>query len=220
MLQITNELKESGLLAGIVSADGVCIETSPPELEEILAALTAERKEVLFPPDELKSAVRKLLRKGGFKPSGRNKPASEYLAQAAREDRFPYINNLVDINNYISLYSGLPSSLLDRGKTGDQIRLRLGSESERYIFNNTGQEIDLKGLICLCRDDTAPGTPYGNPVKDSMLGKLSNTTSSVIGIVYAPMDYIERDALEEFLQIFAELLQRFGHASTTETLVV
>src|SRR3712207_7695492 len=46
-----------------------------------------------------------LLRNGGFRPSGRNKPASEYLAQAAREGRFPRINNLVDVNNLVSLRS-------------------------------------------------------------------------------------------------------------------
>ena len=73
----------------------------------------AQRATEDFPPPHVKEPIRALLPRGGFKPAGRNKPASEYLAQAAREARFPRINNCVYINNLLSLESGLPISLLD-----------------------------------------------------------------------------------------------------------
>src|SRR5215212_8369808 len=63
--------------------------------------------------DEVRAAVRDLLRRGGFKPAGRGKPASEYLAAAFAEDRFPRINALVDTCNVVSLHTGLPISLVD-----------------------------------------------------------------------------------------------------------
>jgi len=109
--------------------------------------------------------VRGLLRRGGFKPSGRNKPASEYLAQAAREGRFPRINNLVDVNNLISLESGLPISLLDLAAVGERAEIRYGAPGEKYVFNSGGQEIELAGLICVLLNDseTVPVTRTRSP---------------------------------------------------------
>ena len=49
------------------------------------------------PSDAIKTDVRALLRHGGYKPAGRGKPASEYLAAAVTEGRFPAINLAVDM---------------------------------------------------------------------------------------------------------------------------
>src|SRR5215813_1801509 len=102
-MDVNNTLQNRGLQVGIVVAEHVVIRPASSELKEKLDQLVAERQAQEFPPQSLKDAVRTLLKGGGFKPSGRNKPASEYLAQAAREDRFPFINNLVDVNNLVSL---------------------------------------------------------------------------------------------------------------------
>ena len=59
-------------------------------------------------PDDVKAAVRDLLRHGGFKPSGRSKPASEYLVKAAERGVMGSINPAVDCCNVASLWSGLP----------------------------------------------------------------------------------------------------------------
>ncbi len=42
--------------------------------------------------DKVREAVRRLLRHGGFKPSGRSKPASEYLVRAISEGALASIN--------------------------------------------------------------------------------------------------------------------------------
>jgi DNA/RNA-binding domain of Phe-tRNA-synthetase-like protein len=168
----------------------------------------------------VKEGVRAMLRRGGFKPSGRNKPASEYLAQAAREGRFPRINNLVDINNLLSLQSGLPISLLDLEAVGEQVVLRYGAEAEKYVFNSAGQEIDLKGLICVCRAEGGTSVPLGNAIKDSMAGKLKETTRDVIGVVYATREAASAERVGELVREFGELLARFGGAAAVETKVV
>src|SRR5437660_929361 len=49
---------------------------SPPEL---LALLSLDAAAPLRSEDSVREAVRNLLRHGGFKPTGRSKPASEYL---------------------------------------------------------------------------------------------------------------------------------------------
>ena len=214
MLRVTNLLHGAGLRAGIVEARGVTPAPSPPAFQEELAALAAERARGDWPPPDRVKAVRGLLRAGGFKPSGRNKPASEYLAQAAREGRFPFIGNLVDCNNYVSLASGLPASLLDLAVTGDAIVLRLGAPGERYVFNAAGQEIDLAGLICIA---TAAGVPLGNPVKDSVAGKVKEHTRAVAGVVFAPSQHLSKEELQGHLDLFCDLLRRHGGAQSTET---
>lgn len=210
MLNVVNDLRESGLLVGIVQARPVKIGAASERLEGAIKDLVSSKKDQEFPAS-IKEAVRGLLKTGGFKPSGRNKPASEYLAQAAREDRFPFINNLVDVNNLISLASGLPISLLDAEPIGSSLRMRFGDEGERYVFNASGQEIDLKGLICVCAGES--NEPLGNPVKDSMRGKLKDSTSGVVGVIYSPNTGEWPTILEKHLKEFESWLQEESGAT-------
>jgi hypothetical protein len=55
----------------------------PPELTGLLAP---DAPAPLHSDDAVREAVRALLRHGGFKPTGRSKPASEYLLKAVREN--------------------------------------------------------------------------------------------------------------------------------------
>jgi DNA/RNA-binding domain of Phe-tRNA-synthetase-like protein len=215
-----NLIADPAFAAGLVWAEGVRTEPSAPALQKLIAELVQLRSAEEFPPLPIKDAVRKLLKRGGFKPSGRNKPASEYLAQAAREGRFPLINNLVDINNLLSLETGLPISLLDARAFGGQVRLRCGRAGESYVFNSAGQEIDLEGLICACGGDGPEGVPLGNPVKDSMAGKLQADTSSVIGVIYASLECDPGRCVGAQAERFGQLLREFGGAQDIRTAVV
>lgn len=220
-MDIAVRLGDPEFLAGVVVARGVTVGPTPAELAGRIDGLVARRSgEVEFPPAAVKEGVRTMLRRGGFKPSGRNKPASEYLAQAAREGRFPRINNLVDINNLLSLESGLPISLLDLAAVGERAELRYGMRGEKYVFNSGGQEIDLKGLICVCRAGDGTSVPMGNAIKDSMTGKLKDGTRDVIGVVYATRGATSAEEVERLAREFGELLARFGGASVVEARVV
>ncbi|MBX3074261.1 hypothetical protein KF913_10045 [Candidatus Obscuribacterales bacterium] len=214
-MKLINELQDQGVLAAVAVATDVVVQPSSERLRAEIEQLIEERKSNEFPTPEIKDAVRNLLKTGGFKPSGRNKPASEYLAQAAREGRFPFINNLVDINNLISLRTGLPISLLDKNAIGESLRLRFGRESERYVFNTGGQEIELKGLICACNGER--DEPLGNAVKDSMTGKIKENTTDVAAIIYAPSGGELARVAREQIQVFADLLREEGKASSVQT---
>jgi len=215
-MELTNEIKDRGVMAAVAVAKDVVVEDTSETLKALLDKLVAQRQAEEFPP-HIKDAVRNLLKTGGFKPSGRNKPASEYLAQAAREGRFPIINNLVDINNYVSLTTGLPISLLDSEAIGSKLLLRYGREGERYVFNAGGQDIDIAGLMCACSGET--DTPLGNPVKDSMTGKIKEHTRNVVGVIYAPSSGELAQVAKEQLEVFAELLRTEGKASSVETMI-
>ena len=217
-MKLENELDRQIAIAAVAIAHGVTVAPSSDALQKKLTELIEERKSQEFPSPHVKDAVRNLLKSGGFKPSGRNKPASEYLAQAAREGRFPVINNLVDINNFVSLSSGLPISLLDADEFGGSMRLRYGRAGEKYVFNNAGQEIDLQGLICACSGDS--DAPLGNAVKDSMTGKIKDKTTCVAAIIYSPGSEEFCELAQKHLDLFAELLRTEGHAQSVECTII
>jgi len=188
----TEDPRLSGALVCLVTAQVEGVHASPPALVQALDALADTRSMEEFPPATLKDAVRGMLRAGGFKPAGRQKPASEYLAQSAREGRFPSINGPVDCNNLLSLETGLPISLLD------------------------ADEIGTEALVRICDDVDA--TPLGNPVKDSMRGKLKDGTKHLAGFIYAPPGLYSPQSLRLLGERFAALLR--DHCGAADARVV
>jgi DNA/RNA-binding domain of Phe-tRNA-synthetase-like protein len=130
--------------------------------------------------DAVKAAVRDLLRHAGFKPSGRSKPASEYLAAAFAEQRFPRINAVVDACNAVSLWSGLPISLVDADLLSGPLVIRAAPAGTSYVFNPSGQVIDASGLLCLYDGEG----PSGTPVKDAQRTKTHDGSRRVLSIVW------------------------------------
>lgn len=159
-----------------------------------------------------KGAVRDMLRHGTYRPTGRAKPASEYLLNAAAEGQFPFISNLVDINNLVSLESLLPISLVDVDKAGtERFAVRFGREGEEYVFNPSGQVLSLRDLLLVAR---APSDePCATPVKDSQATKTDEGTRDVLGVLYAPRS-LQAVAAEAAARM-ADLLRTHAGAATT-----
>jgi DNA/RNA-binding domain of Phe-tRNA-synthetase-like protein len=130
--------------------------------------------------EQTQVVVRDLLRVGGFKPSGRSKPASEYLIKAHAGGFIGPINPAVDACNIASLHSGLPISVVDLDRTDGPLSLAIVEPGVRYVFNASGQEIDVGGLICL-HDGLGP---CGGPVKDSERTKTHDGTTRTLSIVW------------------------------------
>ena len=90
--------------------------STPPAIVEYMSVSGESPKVPVRSDDRVRKTVRDLLRHGGFKPSGRSKPSSEYLLRAAGDGRLNSINLAVDVGNVVSLHSGLPISVVDLGK--------------------------------------------------------------------------------------------------------
>ncbi|HMI91950.1 MAG TPA: hypothetical protein VK509_11330, partial [Polyangiales bacterium] len=82
----------------------------------LAALLTLDAEAPLRPDETVRANIRDLLRHGGYKPTGRGKPASEYLVRAAAEGALGSINAAVDVCNAVSLHSGLPISVVDQDR--------------------------------------------------------------------------------------------------------
>ncbi len=132
--------------------------------------------------EAVRKAVRDLLRHGGYKPSGRGKPASEYLVGAASRGRLATINLLVDACNAVSLHSGLPISVVDLDRVDPPLSIGLAEPTASYVFNASGQEIRLGGLLCL---GDRHG-PCANGVKDAQRSKTHPQTRRALTVMWAP----------------------------------
>jgi DNA/RNA-binding domain of Phe-tRNA-synthetase-like protein len=205
-LRLSIEVNNPDLLIGTVLAlnvrQGGADEALSREIEQALANAAA-RESSLAP---VRTAVRDLLRAGGYKPAGRGKPSSEYLAQAAGRGEFPRISHIVDALNLVSLESGLPISLLDfdRVMEGTEgLTIRLGSPEESFVFNAVGHAIDIEGLLSVAR---LGGVALGNPVKDSMAAKTTADTRNVLAVVWASRRAINVGGLGDVCRRLGRLL--------------
>ncbi len=148
-----------------------------------LPALVGDGKgptDVPAPDDEVKTKVRALLRAGGFKPAGRNKPASEYVRNAVPAGKLGAINAAVDACNAASYHSGLPISVVDIDLAREPFRTAVAPEGSRYVFNRSEQVIELAGLLCLC---DAEG-PCANAVKDCQRTKTNDATRRTLTVIW------------------------------------
>lgn len=208
MIEIHHRGPES-LLLGAVAADNVRATAPHSALETRLEDVLRQRR---FPlpveDDAFRMRVRDVFRNGRYKPTGRGKPASEYLLRTAEEGTFPRINTLVDICNAVSLAHVVPISILDLDRAMEvvsdsqggpedasalpalRVTVRLGRPDESYVFNTAGQDIGLEDLIVGClapsADAAADGMPVVNAIKDSMATKTTPDTRRVLALLYAP----------------------------------
>jgi DNA/RNA-binding domain of Phe-tRNA-synthetase-like protein len=176
----------------------------PPWLADLLrpgAGAPFHREEAV------RQAVRDLLRQRGYKPTGRGKPASEYLVRAAEEEALGSINAAVDACNAVSLHSGLPISVVDLDRAAPPFHVDVAGDGASYVFNAAGQEIRLDGLLCLF---DAHG-PCANAVRDSQRTKTYDGTRDTLSVVWGPSNFRER--LDEAVAWYRTLLGRLG-AST------
>ena len=79
-----------------------------------------------------------------------------------------------------SLHSGLPISVVDLDRAQAPFRIGVAQQGEQYVFNASGQTIDLAGLLCLF---DAQG-PCANAVKDSQRTKTQAETTRTLSIVW------------------------------------
>jgi DNA/RNA-binding domain of Phe-tRNA-synthetase-like protein len=169
-----------------------------------LDALRIDGDAPLQRDEAVRSAVRDLLRHTGYKPTGRGKPASEFLVRAATEGALGSINAAVDVCNAVSLHSGFPISVVDLDRARAPFRIAVAPAGASYVFNASRQEIDLGGLLCLF---DAEG-PCANGVRDAQRTKTRGDTTATLSVVWGCVGFESR--LHEAEQWYRGLLAKAG----------
>ena len=196
MIEISREEHPLLQIRAFETAFPATVDAMPatPELTRLLS-LDADTP---FPPDErLRVAIRNMLRHGGYKPTGRGKPASEYLVRAATDGTLASINAAVDACNAVSLHGGFPISVVDLARAKPAFRIAIAPPGSRYAFNRSAQQIDVTGLVCLF---DAEG-PCANAVKDAQRTKTDGSTVRTLSIIWGSAGWEHHlDSVNEWYQ--------------------
>ncbi len=109
----------------------------------------------------------------------------------------------------MSLHSGLPISVVDLDRARPPLRIGLAPAGASYVFNVSGQTIDLAGLACLF---DAEG-PCGCAVKDAQRTKTGPETRRTLSLIWGSTALPERAAQVEAW--YCSILEKEG--ATTKT---
>jgi DNA/RNA-binding domain of Phe-tRNA-synthetase-like protein len=216
MIHVCNNLALSTILIGVINYRASAVVTDDPrfvpELQHIVKQIHLDNSD----SERRRGASRDMLRKGRFKPTGRSKPANEYLLRTVTEngaDGFPRINPVVDVANLFSLVHQTPLSLwdVDRSKS-ESFNFRYGLPGEQYVFNTAGQTIALEDLPvgCAILPSVQPDQPIVNPVKDSMATKTDELSRNFGIAVYASQIVFSEADVASLLQ---ELIIHLGRVT-------
>jgi DNA/RNA-binding domain of Phe-tRNA-synthetase-like protein len=110
----------------------------------------------------------------------------------------------------VSYHSGLPISVVDLERARPPLRVGLAPAGATYVFNASGQAIDLGGLLCLF---DAAG-PCANAVKDAQRTKTADETRQTLSLVWGTNALPGRSAEAEAW--YRSLLKQEG--ATTEVI--
>jgi DNA/RNA-binding domain of Phe-tRNA-synthetase-like protein len=155
---------------------------------------------------------REAYKKLGKAPS-KYRLSSEALIRRALQGKGVYkINNIVDINNLISLKSKFPVGSYDINNLNSPVSLSIGKEGDRY--KGIGKELlSIENLPVL--NDAAAS--FGSPTSDSERAMIKDDAKEVLMCVYS---FSGSADLEGYLKYAEELLEKYAEGKDIETKII
>lgn len=141
---------------------------------------------------------------------GRYRVSSEALIRRIRRgDELYHVNSVVDVNNLISVESGLSVGSYDLANIHGTITLRKAGKYEGYT--GIGKEfLDLENLLVLADDDGA----FGSSMSDSTRAMVTKDTKDILVVIYCFENDIDLAAL---LDNAKNAFQKFAKGQNIET---
>lgn len=144
---------------------------------------------------------------------GRYRVSSEALIRRVRRgDELYHINSVVDVNNLLSVKSGLSVGSYDLDKLHGAVTLRRAEPGEGYT--GIGKDfIDMENMLVLADDDGI----FGSSMSDSTRAMVTEKTRHILVVVYCFENSIDLSALlEDGKKAFAD----FAYVQDAETWIV
>lgn len=122
---------------------------------------------------------------------GRYRVSSEALIRRVRRgDELYHINSVVDVNNLISVKSGLSVGSYDLGQVHGTIRLRKAEHGEGYA--GIGKDfLDMENMLVLADDEGI----FGSSMSDSMRAMVTENAKDILVVIYCFENNIDLDSL-------------------------
>ena len=141
---------------------------------------------------------------------GRYRVSSEALIRRIRRgDELYHVNSVVDVNNLISVESGLSVGSYDLANIHGAITLRKAEKGEGYT--GIGKEfLDLENLLVLADDEGV----FGSSMSDSTRAMVTKDTKDILVVIYCFENDIDLVAL---LDNAKNAFQKFAEGQNIET---
>lgn len=147
------------------------------------------------------AATREAYKVLGKKPNEYRNAAEAMLRRIIKGQGLYYINNVVEVNNLISVSSGYSIGSYDASDLHGDIMLRRAEDGLHYEGIGKGS-VNIGCLPVLFDDDGA----FGNPTSDSRRAMIQEGQREIYSILYAfdgPL------GLKPWMEKFCQLLERF-----------
>ena len=179
-----------------------------PDPEEFLAMLNgkiAELSEVELSQankrDKIQS-TRKAYKALGKEPNRYRSSAEAMCRRIAKERGLYYINNVVDINNYLSIKSGYSMGTYNLAQTKGDITWMRAPEGTAY--RGIGKDVLNIEFLPVLFDEEGP---FGNPTSDNDRTMITDETKDLLLVYYA----FDGDAdLPALLEEAKDLLKKYA----------
>lgn len=138
--------------------------------------------------------------------------AEAMCRRIAKERGLYYINNVVDINNYLSIKSGYSMGTYDLADVQGEICWRQAAEGT--VYQGIGKDAVNIAQLPVLFDDMGP---FGNPTSDSTRAMITEKTQEILMVFYA---FDGDTALAQLLQEAEVLLRKFAAATEIEKYIL
>ena len=203
------------LALGCVSANVTVVKTCEPlwnEIDQHLNNLTASIKAEQINSLPQIAAMRSAYKVLGKDPSRYRGSAEALLRRVLSGKGMHQINNIVDINNLVSLEFLNPAGVYDLEKIAAPAELRIGTGGESY--KGIGKDlINIENLPVFADKNGA----FGSPTSDSERAMVRLETRQVLMVIFS---FAGSDGLPRWVERACNLLRRYGAAQGIEINVV
>lgn len=155
---------------------------------------------------------RDVYKKLGKAPS-KYRLSSEALIRRVLQGKDLYkINNIVDINNLISLKSKFPVGSYNIDHLHSPISLMIGKEGEQY--KGIGKDLLNIGNLPVLTDSISG---FGSPTSDSERAMITSNVNEILICIYS---FSDKTDIETFLKYGIELLEKFANGKDIKTEII
>ena len=194
----------------------VQVEESGMELKQHFNEITACLQEKYKIPDiagrthiaETREAYKAL----GKSPSHYRNASEAMLRRIVKGSGLYQINNVVDLNNLVSVKSGYSLGSYDSSKLSGDIWLHRAADGENYA--GIGRDAVNIGYLPVLYDEKGA---FGNPTSDSERAKITPGLRNVISIIYA---FAGENDLPQWMDTYETWLTVYTDAENVEKFIV
>ncbi len=144
---------------------------------------------------------------------GRYRVSSEALIRRIRRgDELYHVNSVVDVNNMISVESGLSVGSYDLDHIYGAITLRKAENGEGYT--GIGKDfLDMENMIVLADDEGI----FGSTMSDSTRAMVTENTKEILVVIYCFENDID---LQTLLSSAKDAFRKFADGQNIETWII